>query len=60
MYLFYDDISKDSENLFETLNYEEDYFSLNKKTQKLNGGNITTYIYNEKTRGETDFIKKIT
>ena len=33
MYLFYDDISKDSENLFETLNYEEDYFSLNKKNE---------------------------
>ena len=58
MSLFYDDISKDSENLFETLNYEEDYFLLNKKTQKLYGGKITTYIYNEKTRGETDFNKE--
>ena len=57
MSLFYDDISN-SENLFELQKIEEDYFSLNKKTQKLCGGKITTYIYNEKTRGETDFNKE--
>ena len=57
MSLFYDDISN-SENLFELQKIEEDYFSLNKKTQKLNEGKITTYIYNEKTRGETDFNKE--
>ncbi len=58
MSFFSDDISEDSENLFDSQNSEQDYFSLNKKTENLFGEKITIYTYNEKTRGETDFNKE--